>query len=227
MLLTSRSTSFSFQPRTLVVLVCLLAAMTLVSALLLALEPAPLAPGGGPVLTALGANSQNPKALEPLFATQPAPSPERWRAIVVHDSGQEYGNAHALGQKHQAQGHEGLVHHFVIGNGDGADDGEVQVGYRWVRQADSASFEGFSSAPWFNRHAISICLIGDGDHAPPTDSQMEQLVALVAALQKRLEIPADNVLLYGNVVTSARGPGLLFPVSAFRQQLLDVSPAPR
>ena len=207
-----------FERRTVIVLATLMVSMTAVSGLLLVLEPAPLARSGGPLLTVLSGDS---RGLSSIFATEPAPDPQRWRAIVIHHSGRPYGNAQTLAERHRALGRGGLGHHFVIGNGEGADDGEIQMGYRWTRQRSGRHVEGGEAADWYNRHAISICLVGDGDRGAPTRAQMEQIVRLTTALQARLEIPADHVLLHANIAETT-GPGVFFPAAAFRQQLIDL-----
>ena len=205
----AKPSSSLFDRRTLAVLGSLVVSMTAVSALLLVLEPRPLAPIGGPVLTAF---QPSPSGIEALFATQPSPSDERWRAIVIHHSGTSRGNAQTLAEQHQAEGHAGLGHHFVIGNGDGAGDGEVQIGYRWKQQLDGTY-----------RDAISVCLIGDGDRVRPTEEQMKQLIHLVTLLQERLQIPAQRVLLHANIAQDTTSPGRHFPAGAFRQQLILVT----
>ncbi|MBI1370138.1 MAG: hypothetical protein GC162_15975 [Planctomycetes bacterium] len=207
-----------FDRRTVVVWVALIVSMTFVSGVLLMLEPAPLAPSVGPVLTVLDAG---PRGADTLFATQAPIEAGRWQAIVVHDSRTTHGDARTLGAAHQQLGYGGLVYDFVIGNGDGAPDGEIQTGYRWSRQMDAAAVRGTADDAWYNRHAIHVCLIGDGNQAAPTSMQMDQLLRLVTALQYRLHIPSDRVLLLSNI-TSTDSPGLLFPASSFRQQLLDL-----
>jgi hypothetical protein len=206
--------------RTLIVWGSLVTAMTLVSGLLLMIEPNPLPPAAVPVLTVLDSGGA---AAETLFATSPAADSKRWQAIVIHDSGRSYGNAQTLAQEHQAAGIGGLGFHFVITNGDGGVDGEVHTGYRWTRQLPGAMISGSEADAWYAQHAIDIALVGNGNLAAPTAAQMEQLVRLVTTLQRKLNIPADRVRLLSNIVNSA-SPGRYFPAAAFRQQLLDVGP---
>lgn len=204
---SAKSASSLFDRRTITVLGSLVLSMSAVSALLLVLEPRPLAPIGGPVLTVLEPASNN---VDMLFGTNPPVADSRWQAIVVHHSGTTRGNAQTLAEIHQSQGFPGLGFHFVIGNGEGAGDGEVQIGYRWKQQIDGL----------FYRDAISVCVIGDGDRAAPTAAQMEQLIRLVTVLQQRLNLPAERVLLHTTIAQETTSPGRLFPASAFRQQLL-------
>jgi hypothetical protein len=201
-----KPSSTLFERRTLTVLAALVLSMTLVSTLLLVLEPTPLGPIGGPVLTVV---DPTPRGLDAVF--NPIEKSRQWQAIIVHHSGTTRGNVRTLTEQHQDAGYAGLGYHFVIGNGDGAEDGEVQVGYRWKQQLDG-----------LYRDAISICVIGDGDRSPPTPDQMEQLVRLTTALQHRLGIPAERVVLHTAIAQDTTSPGRLFPASAFRQQLLMV-----
>jgi len=203
--------------RTLVVWASLVASMTAASGLLLLLEPAPLAPTTGLALAAVDSSGSQVQNLVNDGATSDA---HPWQAIVIHHSGADFGNGPELGRAHQARGYGGLGFHFVLGNGEGAGDGEIQVGYRWARQLPGVHVFGGDAAAWYNRHAIGICLVGDGDRTPPTAAQLQQLVRLVTALQQRFEIPADRVRLNSNIAP-AGGPGLLFPASAFRMQLLQ------
>lgn len=203
---SAKPASSLFDRRTITVLGSLVLSMSAVSALLLVLEPRPLAPIGGPVLTVLEPSSSN---IDTLFGTNPPVADNRWQAIVVHHSGTTRGNAQTLAEIHQSQGYPGLGFHFVIGNGEGAGDGEVQIGYRWKQQTDG-----------FYRDAISVCLIGDGDRSAPTAEQMDQLIRLVTVLQQKLNLPAERVLLHTTISQETTSPGRLFPASAFRQQLL-------
>lgn len=216
----ARTISNPFEKRTLIVWGALVVSMTLVSGVLLVLEPAPLAPSMGPVLTVL---DNGPRGTDTLFATSSPIRTGRWQSIVIDHSRTTYGSAQTLGQFHQQLGYGGLIYDFVIGNGDGAAEGEIQSGYRWDRQLDSLLFSSNEDpdAAWYNQHTITICLIGNGDQAAFTDMQLEQLVRLVTALQDRLNIPSDRVLLQSNL-TSTTSPGLHFPASWFRQQLLNL-----
>ena len=62
----------------------------------------------------------------------------RWRYIVVHHSAGPTGSAAVFHRWHLKRGWRGLGYHFVIGNGTGSRDGEVEVGFRWRDQIDGA-----------------------------------------------------------------------------------------
>jgi len=204
---SSDAASPPINKRTLTIWVALLAAMSIGSGILIALEPRPMAPVGG---LALSAVDRQPDALEAIFRTTSPLTPERWRQIVVHHSGQNMGDARSIGQLHQALGYGGLSYHFVIGNGDGAGDGVIQVGYRWMRQQDSV----------YAPRRIAICLVGNGDQVPPTEAQMEQLIRLVTALQVRLGIDREDVRLHAELA-DVTSPGRYFPDQRFAAALPD------
>ncbi|MBI1337444.1 MAG: hypothetical protein GC164_10835 [Phycisphaera sp.] len=201
--------------RTIVVLASLLGTMTLVSSLLMALEPGPIAPLGVLRLTSLDTQA-NPGKL--LFDTQPAVLDGRWTDIVIRYSGSPTGSAATVSAQHEAQGRGGLGDHFVITNGKGGPDGQVQVGYRWRAQLDGAHTIG-QWATHFNTHGVGICLVGDGNRTPPTDAQMRELLWLVRQLQTQLGITPDHIYVEAGDNVNGSTPRL-FPLARFRQQLL-------
>jgi len=145
----------------------------------------------------------------------------RWRSIVIHHSGSPAGDAAAIERQHFAAGLAGLGYHFVIGNGQGLDDGQVVAGYRWERQLPGAHVAalGRVDAGRWNQESIGICLVGNGDRRPFTDRQVREVAALVRALQAELGIHAGSVVLHSDLAPVA-SPGKCFPVEAFRAQLL-------
>ncbi|MFM1935668.1 MAG: N-acetylmuramoyl-L-alanine amidase, partial [Planctomycetota bacterium] len=64
-------------------------------------------------------------------------------------------------------------------------------------------------ADFLNRHAVSICLIGNPARRPATARQEAELAALVAELQRTLDIPPGAVLLASDLARAAGGPGRL------------------
>lgn len=193
--------------RKVVVFVSLLAVMTVTCALLLALAPAPLAPGAASSLFAVG----TPDSLDEVFNTAVPMQRGRWKYVFIHHSGTDSGNAATIGESS-----EGLPDHFVIGNGDGCGDGEVQVAQRWNHQKNAGRVEGLRS---IDSSCISICLVGDFNRARPTPTQLLRLTQLVGALQTRCGIPAGSVrFLEGD--TSTAGVGQHFPAQTIKGQLL-------
>lgn len=193
--------------RRVLVFASLLAVMTVTSALLLALAPAPLAPGAVNTLFAVG----QPASLDTIFQTPIPVEAGRWRYVFVHHSKTDGGSAATLGESA-----DGLADHFVIGNGAGCGDGEVQVAQRWHRQKPAGRVTGVKQ---IDPSCVSICLIGDFDRALPTPTQELRLLQLVTALQERCGIRAEDVHLIADDGSPA-GVGRHFPVRLLRERLL-------
>ena len=116
-----------------------------------------------------------------------------WRYIVIHHSASASGNAITIDAEHRHRGFDEMGYHFVITNGNGGPDGEVQSGSRWLRQKWGAHTGGTPNNE-YNNYGIGVCLIGDFTDHPPTDAQLASLHELVFLLAGRLDIPAGNVI---------------------------------
>ena len=145
---------------------------------------------------------------------------ERWQHIVIHDSGSMAGTVRELDAQARRAGLNDIGYHFVIGNGSGLSDGVVEATPRWNRQGAGAHVAASSSpspveqsqVDQLNRHAIGICLIGNGERATFSESQLRALTDLVRALQIQLEIPASRVILHSDLNPEVASPGRFFPV---------------
>ncbi len=184
--------------RPLVVFVTLIAFVTGTSALLLALSRPPLTPDSLYAIESTGAGVQS------IFQTQNPIAPSAWRTIYIHHSRTPDGNSQSL-----AQPTGELADHFVITNGQGGSDGQIEVSQRWHQQTPGL---------YINRESISICVIGDLDRALPTNKQLQTLDTLVTALQAQLQIPPQNIIIRDDP-NSPAGIGQYFPTTAFRSQL--------
>jgi N-acetylmuramoyl-L-alanine amidase-like protein len=193
------------------VLGALVAAMTATSGLLIFLEPGPVAPMPGVVLQSID-RGQTPG--NGIFDFKASQERSGWKAIIIHDSRTPQGSAQTLNQIHEQLGRGGLGYHFVIDNGPSSDDGKLEVGFRWARQAEGDFFDA-NATPWPD--AIGICLIGDGERGKFTDDQLRMLVWLVQKLQKRYGISKDGVFAQIGAQTATSS----FPDAWFRQQLIN------
>jgi hypothetical protein len=193
--------------RNLIVFLSLVGLLSFTSVLLLALSPAPLAPSAPASLFALDA----PQSMDAIFRTGVPVDAGRWRYIFVHHSRTLSGSAASF------TGANGLPgDHFVIGNGDGAIDGEIELTQRWAAQLAAAPAAGLDR---IGSDCISICLVGDFDQEAPTPTQQLRLTQLVGALQRKLQIRAGQIVLLETAGTQASA-GRHFPATAFRTQLL-------
>src|SRR5215207_7761844 len=162
--------------RKIVVFTTLLGVLSLTSALLMALEPAPIAPDAASSLFAV----DEPRSMDAIFETKTPVPANRWKYIYVHHSRTPAGNALTLGERTN-----GIGDHFVIGNGDGCVDGEIQVSQRWNQQLAALPPAGAST---IDPACISICVVGDFDSTVPTPTQIRRLTQLVNALQGQLHV---------------------------------------
>ena len=94
---------------------------------------------GGPRLpkfseVSLAAFDQPADPADALFAVNPTPTSQRWTTIVVRYSGSDRGSAATLGDLHRRAGLGDLAYHFVVGNGQGTPDGQIEIGPRWDQQ---------------------------------------------------------------------------------------------
>jgi hypothetical protein len=194
--------------RKLIVFSTLLGVLSLTSALLMALAPAPLVPDAATSLFAV----DEPRSLDAVFATKTPVPANRWKYIFIHHSQSASGNALTL-----SQANDGMSDHFLIGNGDGCMDGEIQISQRWNQQQLALPPVG---AKAIDPACISICLVGDFDKTIPTPTQLRRLNQLVATLQSQLHIDKNNVLLIDSPPPSPASTGRYFPKAAFRGQLL-------
>jgi hypothetical protein len=207
---TSRTAGSEASPtrRRVAVLVSLVGVLTLTSALLHALAPAPPSPQASSSLFAIEA----PQSLDVVFDDTSVPvSNHRWHYIYIHHSGSVSGNAQTI-----AESASGLPDHFVIGNGDGCEDGAIQIGQRWAQQQVPGVTPG---ANQIDPACISICLVGDFNQSRPTATQQRRLAQLVSTLQNRLGIARKNVFVLEGVNTPA-GVGRYFPAAEFKAQIL-------
>ena len=196
--------------RKLYVFASLVTVMTLTSALLWAMQTAPLSPDVSKSLSA----TDRPDDMNRVFETGRLATGGRWKYIFIHHSQTPGGSGAAMAAK--ADDPKGMADHFLIGNGDGCDDGAVEYGPRWNHQEPAGRTPGVER---MDPNCISICLVGDFDHTFPTPTQMKSLGQLVDVLQRRLRIDREHVWVV-EAKDSPAGTGKYFPRAAFREQLL-------
>ncbi|NLF32467.1 MAG: N-acetylmuramoyl-L-alanine amidase [Planctomycetes bacterium] len=194
--------------RTIKTLAALLAALTVGTFVLLALETRPAQPGSLPPLTAL--LPRDGAILSEIASTAVAVPRDRWRNIVIHDS------VCSMDMNPTAD-----CHFVIYGPASGALDGTVRATPRWHQQARGNHV----SVPGHDYDAVSIgiCLEGDLVAATPSPRQIEALANLTQALQRRLSIAPERIYLHSDL-SGTHCPGRRFPLEAFRSGLLPDEP---
>jgi len=131
-----------------------------------------------------------------------------WKHIVIHHSASDSGDAASIGKYHKDKKGwvNGLGYHFLIGNGNGSEDGQIEAGNRWDDQLDGAH----AGNDKYNKNGVGICLVGNFENEKPSSSQLSSLTYLINYLQERCNIPKNEVLMHKDFRKTAC-PGSLFP----------------
>ena len=116
-----------------------------------------------------------------------------WRHVVLHHSATDVGSASVFDRAHRGRGWDELGYHFVINNGRGGPDGNVEIGSRWKKQKWGAHCGGTPDNE-YNEHGIGICIVGDFTSSLPSKAQLASLKELLLFLMRTYKIPVDNVI---------------------------------
>ncbi len=149
-----------------------------------------------------------------------------WRYIVLHHSASTAGNYDEIDREHRKLlGYEGCGYHFVIGNGNGSGDGQIEVAQRWNQQKQGVHCRNARSHD-VDEYGIGICLVGDLDQQPPTPRQVAATQALIAYLGGRYRIEAAHVTTHAHLAaTPTVCPGKYFPTTVLAGARADGSDA--
>lgn len=147
---------------------------------------------------------------------EPAAEARAWHYIVLHHTASPSGDVASIDALHREQTDRngkpwlGIGYHFVIGNGRGMRDGEIEATFRWREQLHGAHA---GSAP-HNAAGIGICLVGDFEQEAPTERQLAACIDLVRMLAERYEIDQSAIVRHRDVKATAC-PGRHFPWEEF------------
>ena len=145
-----------------------------------------------------------------------------WRYIVIHHSATDGGSAAALERHHMLYNRWPRIgYHFVIGNGTETGDGQIEPTLTWQRQLEGIH----ARSREYNQWGIAICLVGNFEKQPPTETQLRALTALAATLANRFDIAAPRVT-YHNRIVETDCPGRRFPYAPFEERLAAALASP-
>jgi len=138
-----------------------------------------------------------------------------WRYIVLHHSAAPEGNYDQIDREHRKiLGFDGCGYHFVIGNGTGSDDGQIEIAQRWTNQKQGVHCRNARTHD-VDEYGIGICMVGDFDQQPPTPRQVAAAKALVAYLSQRYSIAQSRVTTHVQLATTPTVcPGRYFPTES-------------
>ena len=138
-----------------------------------------------------------------------------WRYIVCITVPLASGNYDQIdGEHRKILGFDGCGYHFVIGNGTGSGDGQIEVAQRWTNQKQGVHCRNARTHD-VDEYGIGICLVGDLDKQPPTPRQIAAAKALIAYLSQRYNIAPSRVETHAHLAaTKTVCPGKYFPNEA-------------
>jgi hypothetical protein len=163
-------------------------------------------------------------APQPAYHTdwRPYAAAHPWKWIVIHHSDTKVGSAASFDRYHREVKHwESLGYHFVIGNGTGSRDGQIEVGPRWPAQKWGAH----AGVKEYNEYGIGICLVGNFAVDHPSQAQLRSLAQLTAYLMRTYHIPADHVIGHRDA-KHTDCPGRYLSVAAVRQMATHIASSP-
>ena len=179
----------SNQPRVAKVLVVLLVSMTMGAVVLMALGNNP--PSEGPFCLS---SYYHLDPIEEAVRSRTCQAPDRWKSIEVYYSGTGAGNVEQLASLNGLASPEDLNCHFVVCNGLGGSDGQIQTTEKWQRQWSIAP-----SRTWYGSgQTIRICAIADSKSVNPTDYQLKRIEALVEGLSRKFNIAHESIYYPGD-----------------------------
>ena len=139
--------------------------------------------------------------------------PGRWSRVEIYFSGTESGCIEQLASSSDVSGdahinpireakekvspdrdtaYNGVNCHFVICNGNGGRDGQIQATEKWQRQSTVGAIAGLADKAPIDK-TIYICVIADNKVAHQTDFQIKRTEALVEELSRKFNIQPESI----------------------------------
>lgn len=150
----------------------------------------------------------------------PASQAREWKYIVLHHTAVNSGDVDSIHQAHLKNKDKsgkpwlGIGYHFVVGNGQGMNDGEVEPTFRWKQQLPGAH----AGVADYNQRGIGVVLVGNFEERPPTTMQLKAVKQLIGLLTKEYSIPASGIIGHGDV-KATECPGKMFPMQEVRESV--------
>lgn len=120
-------------------------------------------------------------------------------SIVIHHSHTLGGNAGSFREYHKSRGWDHIGYHYIIGNGNGSEDGLIEKGRE--EKAVGAHVLGY------NQNSLGICLIGDFNEASPTQKQLSSLSGLLKEIMQRYSLRREAVSVHNHYNNQTSCPG--------------------
>ena len=155
-------------------------------------------------------------SLPPVFGNpwKPSAAARDWKHIVIHHTASSGGSVATIHAEHSNRKDKngnkwlGIGYHFLIGNGTGMGDGEIEPTFRWKKQMQGAH----AGNEEYNQHGVGICLVGNFQDHRPSAAQLASIKRLVGVLKKEYGIKSSHVVGHRDVKATAC-PGKMCPLS--------------
>ena len=174
----------SAQPREAKVFAALLVSMTAGAIILMALGNNP------PPVGAFCLNSYyRLEPIEKVISSHTSLYQRRWSYLEIYYSGTKTGDMEHSASPGVPSCPEDINCHFVIFNGFGTVDGQIQSTEKWQKQLSVTP----ARTSYVNGQTIRICIIADGKTTVATDFQIKRVEALVEGLSRKFNIQPESI----------------------------------
>jgi hypothetical protein len=172
------------QSRVTKVLVVLLVSMTTGAVVLMALGNHP--PSAGPFCLS---TYYRLDPIQQAVCSRVTQAPGRWESIEIYYSGTKAGNIEQIASLSGLVNSDDINCHFVVCNGLGGSDGQIQTTEKWQKQ-----WSVIPDHTWYGSgRTIRVCLVADGRGIRLSGSQIQRAEALVEALSMKFNVPATKI----------------------------------
>ena len=184
-----RVKDMSNQPRVAKILVVLLVSMTTGAVVLMGLGNNPPSAGTFTLSTYYRLDP-----VQQATGSRVTQAPGRWECVEVFYSGTKAGNIEQLASLSGLASSDDINFHFIICNGLGANDGQIQTTEKWQNQ-----WSVIPDHTWFgSSRTIRVCIVADGKSSRPTDSQIKRTESLVDALSHKFSVQPAKIFYPNN-----------------------------
>jgi len=174
----------SVQTRSAKVLAAVLISVTIVSVILKTLGNNPISAGAFSL-----SDYYRLEPIEKVISSRAAQTSSRWSRIEIYYSSTKAGNIEQLASLNGLAGPDNLNCHFVVCNGLGGGDGQIQPTEKWQKQwaiIPGRTWHGSSQT-------LRICIVADRETACLTDCQIKRTEALVEGLSRKFNIQSASI----------------------------------
>ena len=127
--------------------------------------------------------------VEKVISSDIAQSDSRWNRIEIGYSGTKSGNIKQLASLNGLANPEDINYHFVVCNGLGSDDGQIEPTEKWKRQWSVTP----AQTMYASEQTIHICVIANIKIERPTDIQIKRTEALAEELSRKFNINSTSI----------------------------------